>query len=110
VYELSESDVRNLDRFEGVAKGAYRKEMLAVDVDGRELNCLIYIDMVTDIGKPKKEYIARINNGIHGVAAKNSSKKPPASCPELSNTRVLLVPLRSTAGPQAVSRMLRIYR
>jgi gamma-glutamylcyclotransferase (GGCT)/AIG2-like uncharacterized protein YtfP len=64
VYELSESDVRNLDRFEGVAKGAYRKETLAVDVDGRGLNCLVYIDPVTEEGQPREEYITRINNGI----------------------------------------------
>jgi gamma-glutamylcyclotransferase len=64
VYELSEADVRNLDLFEGVAQGNYRKEMIIVDVDGRDLNCLVYIDPVTDEGKPKVEYISRINNGI----------------------------------------------
>ena len=65
VYDLSESDVRNLDRFEGVAQGNYRKETITVDVDGRELGCLVYIDPVVREGRPKEEYIARINNGIH---------------------------------------------
>jgi gamma-glutamylcyclotransferase (GGCT)/AIG2-like uncharacterized protein YtfP len=64
VYELSESDVRNLDRFEGVAKGAYRKEMIAITVDGRDPVCLVYIDPVTEEGQPKEEYCARINYGI----------------------------------------------
>jgi gamma-glutamylcyclotransferase len=38
--------------------------MITVDVDGRDLNCLVYIDPVTEEGNPKVEYISRINNGI----------------------------------------------
>lgn len=68
VYELSESDVRNLDRFEGIWQGNYRKEMIPVDVEGQGLNCLVYIDPVVDEGKPKEEYIARINYGIQDAA------------------------------------------
>jgi gamma-glutamylcyclotransferase (GGCT)/AIG2-like uncharacterized protein YtfP len=64
VYELSESDVWNLDRFEGVAKGDYCKEMISVSVGDRELNCLVYIDPVIEEGRPKEEYITRINSGI----------------------------------------------
>jgi gamma-glutamylcyclotransferase (GGCT)/AIG2-like uncharacterized protein YtfP len=64
VYELSEADVRNLDRFEGVARGCYRKELLMVDVAGRESNCLVYVDYVTEEGQPREEYIYRINKGI----------------------------------------------
>lgn len=64
VYELSVADVLSLDRFEGVAHGDYRKEMIAVDVNGQELDCLVYIDPVALAGKPKEEYVARINSGI----------------------------------------------
>lgn len=64
VYELSDADVENLDIYEGVAKGSYFKEMVTVVVDGKELSCLVYIDLVTEEGKPKEEYIARINHGI----------------------------------------------
>ena len=64
VYELSKADVLNLDRFEGVAQGAYCKEMMAVTVSGRDLICLVYVDPVTESGKPQVEYIARINNGL----------------------------------------------
>jgi gamma-glutamylcyclotransferase (GGCT)/AIG2-like uncharacterized protein YtfP len=64
VYELSEGDVRSLDRFEGVVQGNYRKEMIIVEVEGIDLICLVYIDRVSEEGKPKKEYITRINNGI----------------------------------------------
>lgn len=65
VYELSERDVLNLDLFEGVAKGDYRREMITIDVDGRDLSCLTYIDPVVEEGRPREEYITRINNGIH---------------------------------------------
>jgi gamma-glutamylcyclotransferase (GGCT)/AIG2-like uncharacterized protein YtfP len=64
VYELSVADVLSLDRFEGVAQGDYRKDMIAVDVNGQELDCLVYIDPVALAGEPKEEYIARINSGI----------------------------------------------
>jgi hypothetical protein len=64
VYELSEDDERCLDRFEGVENGSYRKEELGVNVNGREVNCLVYIDPVAEEGDPKEEYIARINLGI----------------------------------------------
>jgi len=60
VYELSEEDVHSLDRFEG----GYRKEMLMVEADGQGLNCLVYIDLVTEAGEPHTEYITRIDNGI----------------------------------------------
>ncbi len=64
IYELSSSDERNLDRFEGVAQGSYLKVIMPVDVEGRSLGCLVYIDPVTEEGKPKEEYVSRINNGI----------------------------------------------
>jgi len=64
-YDLSESDVLSLDRFEGVDQGHYRKERIRVDVEGRSLDCLVYIDPVVEEGSPQEEYIVRINNGIH---------------------------------------------
>lgn len=64
VYELSETDVKNLDRYEGVSRGDYYKEMIEVCVNGRVMECLVYIDPVVEEGNPKKEYIARINDGI----------------------------------------------
>jgi hypothetical protein len=38
--------------------------MIIVEVEGIDLVCLVYIDRVSEEGKPKKEYITRINNGI----------------------------------------------
>jgi gamma-glutamylcyclotransferase (GGCT)/AIG2-like uncharacterized protein YtfP len=64
VYELTESDVLSLDQFEGVAHGNYLKEMISVNVCGREMICLVYIDPIIEEGNPKEEYVVRINNGI----------------------------------------------
>jgi gamma-glutamylcyclotransferase len=64
VYELSAADIHSLDRFEGVAQNHYRKEMIAVDVGGNSLSCLVYVDLVVEEGEPKEEYIARIDQGI----------------------------------------------
>jgi gamma-glutamylcyclotransferase (GGCT)/AIG2-like uncharacterized protein YtfP len=64
VYELTEADLRNLDQFEGVARGNYLKEIISVSVEGRGICCLVYIDPVIEEGNPKEEYVVRINNGI----------------------------------------------
>jgi gamma-glutamylcyclotransferase (GGCT)/AIG2-like uncharacterized protein YtfP len=64
VYELSLADVQNLDHFECVAQENYRKEMITIEVEGRDLNCLVYFDQVTKVGEPKEEYVSWINNGI----------------------------------------------
>jgi len=64
VYEISDSDERNLDCYEGVSTGSYRKELLSVKVDGSRITCLVYVDPVQDEGLPKPEYTRRINKGI----------------------------------------------
>ena len=64
VYEISDSDERYLDRYEGVACGSYRKALLSVEVGDSFRSCLVYIDSIEDEGLPKAEYINRINMGI----------------------------------------------
>ncbi len=64
VYEISESDECNLDRCEGVDCGAYRKEMITVECGGQCRECLVYVDPVEQEGKPRQEYIERVNKGI----------------------------------------------
>lgn len=64
VYKISPSDEQTLDTKEGVHSGAYRKEMMNIEIDNHVLYCLVYIDPVTNEGKPKQEYIDRINKGI----------------------------------------------
>ena len=64
VYEISESDEENLDHYEGVSVGSYRKELLSVDINGLLTSCLVYIDPIENEGTPSNEYIDRINKGI----------------------------------------------
>lgn len=64
VYEISESDEISLDRFEGVQTGNYRKEILKIEIAGESKECLVYVDPFEKEGKPKKEYIGRVNKGI----------------------------------------------
>ena len=64
IYEISESDEKTLDKCEGVGIGKYYKETILVEAAGQEVKCLVYIDPIEDEGKPKPEYIDRINKGI----------------------------------------------
>jgi gamma-glutamylcyclotransferase (GGCT)/AIG2-like uncharacterized protein YtfP len=71
VYEISESDEKSLDRYEGVQSGSYRKEMLKIEMGNESKECLVYVDPVEEEGKPKEEYIGRTNKGI------SDSRLPP---------------------------------
>ncbi|MGZ3606205.1 MAG: gamma-glutamylcyclotransferase family protein [Thermodesulfobacteriota bacterium] len=71
VYEISESDEKSLDRYEGFQSGSYRKEMLKIEMGNESKECLVYVDPVEEEGKPKEEYIERINKGI------SDSRLPP---------------------------------
>lgn len=65
VYEISASDEQTLDKCEGVDNSSYNKEKLDIELTDKSLlACLVYIDPIEDEGKPKDEYIKRINNGI----------------------------------------------
>ncbi len=64
IYEITDSDEKTLDIKEGVKSGAYQKEMMTIEFNGKNLECLIYIDPIKNEGKPKPEYIERINKGI----------------------------------------------
>jgi len=68
VYKLTEADEGSLDRYEGVAEGVYRKEMVTVMLDGRAAPCLVYIDAVEAEGVAWPEYVGRLNRGISDAA------------------------------------------
>lgn len=63
IYEISESDERRMDRYEGVQSNTYRKEMMIV-VGAQNRECLVYVDPIEEEGKPKQEYIKRIKKGL----------------------------------------------
>lgn len=64
IYHLSPEDEAKLDVYENVHKNAYAKHNLGVHTTGGLLDCLVYIDPVTSPGKPRGEYIERMNRGI----------------------------------------------
>jgi len=78
IWNLSDTDLASLDRYEGVAGGLYRRETVAVLVDtdrtrgrscrsasalARSVDCLIYIENYDDIGLPTDHYLDRIIAG-----------------------------------------------
>ena len=64
LFELTTGDEEAMDRFEGVSVGHYRKQVLPVNLDGKSIDAMVYIDLITDEGEPKEEYIDRINAGL----------------------------------------------
>jgi len=64
LYWLTEVDEGRLDVKEGVAGGSYRKEYLHVQFNGQLTLALVYVDPISEEGRPKAEYITRIEAGI----------------------------------------------
>ena len=78
VYELGPGDEKRLDKFEGFPE-AYTKHTMEVWLEGEDgdgevgpgVEALVYIDKKrTKEGKPKEEYIHRINKGVDDATAK----------------------------------------
>jgi len=91
VYEISESDENRLDKLEGVQTRDYLKEMLKIEIEGENKECLVYVDPVQKEGKPKKEYIGRINKGV-------SDSKLPSEYIDRYIRK--FIPLKTTRRPQ----------
>ena len=64
LFEISDSDERELDRFEGVSSGSYRKENLSVSTNTGHQVALVYVDPIAEEGMAKQEYFKRINAGV----------------------------------------------
>ena len=63
LWDVPPSDVRSLDRYEGVADGLYRREMLTVQGPEDTYVALIYIAEFDDDGVPRHGYLGRILDG-----------------------------------------------
>lgn len=63
VWEVTASDERALDRYEGVDLGYYTKEYLTIEVSGEMKEALIYIMTPRDFGNPADGYLTIIANG-----------------------------------------------
>ncbi len=64
VFRLSERDEEALDIYESVAEGMYSKEEIDIVTSSGLINCMVYVDPVQKPGKPKTEYVHRINQGV----------------------------------------------
>jgi len=63
LWDVSPSDVRSLDRYEGVADGLYRREILTVQGPEHAHTALIYIAEFEGDGVPRDGYLERILDG-----------------------------------------------
>ena len=68
LFSLTERDELLLDDCENVHKGLYRKKTLPIHTEGGCFDCLVYVDPIQEVGKPKLEYIERINRGLISAA------------------------------------------
>ena len=61
LWDISETDERQLDRYEGVRKGFYRKSTVSVGVqENQTVDALVYVASSNEHGKPRPGYMERI--------------------------------------------------
>lgn len=63
LWNISDTDLISLDRYEGVAGGLYRRETLTVMVGETRVEAFIYIENHDDVGVPEHQYISGILAG-----------------------------------------------
>ncbi len=64
VYEVPEASLANLDVYEGVEKGHYRRQVVKVQTSRGELECMVYRAAKFKMGlKPSRSYLERILRG-----------------------------------------------
>jgi len=57
LWRLSEEDESALDVYESVAEGNYRKERLVVSQHEKWVGALVYVDPITEAGRPRVGYL-----------------------------------------------------
>ncbi len=63
IWNVSDSDLASLDRYEGVAGGLYRREFTTVMAKNQPIDSLLYIENYDDHGMPRPDYLERIIAG-----------------------------------------------
>ena len=63
VWKISKTDESLLDIFEGVKSGFYKKKSMEIRFANSSVKALIYIDLNSQVGAPRKDYLERIING-----------------------------------------------
>jgi gamma-glutamylcyclotransferase (GGCT)/AIG2-like uncharacterized protein YtfP len=57
LWRLSDRNIEALDAYEGVASGDYRREQVIVDIDGVQIDALVYVATNVTPGKPRAGYL-----------------------------------------------------
>ena len=61
LWDISETDEKQIDRYEGVRKGLYHKSILSVGVqESQTVDALVYIASSNGHGKPRPGYMENI--------------------------------------------------
>ena len=63
IWNVSDSDLTRLDRYEGVAGGLYRRESVTVMAEDLPFDVHLYIENYDDHGMPRPDYLERIIAG-----------------------------------------------
>ena len=64
LWQISKSDEDQLDIYEGVSSNLYTKESCNVSVGDENIDALVYIATNSKFGKPRKNYLETIVDGI----------------------------------------------
>jgi len=75
VWEIKKSDIKILDKKEGVKVGDYKESHVNVKTPDGIKKCLVYIALDKKPGKPKKEYVKLVKKGEKENKIKNTFTK-----------------------------------
>lgn len=65
LWSVSETCLRTLDRYEGVASGHYVRETIQVRQDHQVVQATVYVASLSDLGEPRSGYLEGI---LHGAS------------------------------------------
>ena len=63
IWQISQTNEKTLDRYEGVAKSIYKKIILTADVEDDKVSCLCYQALNNKYGIPREGYLEKVIEG-----------------------------------------------
>jgi len=71
LWDATDDDMTALDEYEGIAGGAYVRDLVTVTHDGEQVAAIVYLAVPRGIKQPSKRYIAALVRGAeaHGLPA-----------------------------------------
>jgi len=63
LWALSANDERRLDRYEGVSAGLYTRDRIVVDMNGQQVEALVYVAPLEADGVASDAYMESVING-----------------------------------------------